>query len=180
MGEPERARGGTFLTELLREDRRLVPRLTGVFRFDDAVYREIDEDPNAIPGAFAVVLASSVLAGLGQASLPGILLGIAGALFVWVLSSALVWGAASLLRAEAPEYARLLRCLGFAYAWNAVAVGAFLPLLGVLVEWAAFALWGFSLLLATRAALRVEMDQAIKICGAALLVPLLLLFWIFR
>ncbi len=180
MAEPERVRSGTFLTELLRVERRLVPRLAGVLRFDEAIYREIDEDPNAVPGAFAVVLASSIFVGLGQASLPGMFLGIVGALFAWVLSSALVWGAAALVLDGRPDYARLLRCLGFAYAWNALAIGTFVPVLGVLIEWAALALWGLSLVLAARAALHTSMRQSIGICAAAVLVPITLLFWIFR
>ena len=180
MGESERVRGGTFLTELLREERRLIPRLAGVFRFDEAVYREIDDDPSAIPGAFAVVLATSILAALGQGSLPAILLGIVGALFVWVLSSGLLWGAAALVVDTPPDYARLLRCLGFPYAWNVVAIGAFLPGVGPLVEWAALGLWGYSLFLAIRTILGVSMNEALGICGAALLPPVLLLFWIFR
>ena len=66
------------------------------------------------------------------------------------------------------------------YAWNVVAIGAFLPGVGPLVEWAALGLWGYSLFLAIRTILGVSMNEALGICGAALLPPVLLLFWIFR
>ena len=41
-----------------------------MIRFDPAIYREIQSDPHAIPQAIAVVIATSLLAGLGRNSLP--------------------------------------------------------------------------------------------------------------
>ncbi|MEE8557833.1 MAG: hypothetical protein V3T14_08100 [Myxococcota bacterium] len=175
---PERKHHG-FLSELLREEAQLVPRLLRVFRFDSSVFREIEEDPNAIPGAFAVVLATSVLSGLGHPSVASVFLGIAGALIVWALSSALVWGGAALVLGGA-DYSRLLRCLGFAYAWNALALGGFLPFLGPVFQWAGLGLWAAALVLATREALRSTTSQALVICAVALALPVAVLFGLFR
>jgi hypothetical protein len=180
MSDPEKVQRESFLAELLQEEARLLPRLTEVFRFHTDVYREIEEDPNAIPGAFAVVLATSVFAGLGQGTIAGIFLGVAGALVIWGLSSALVWVAAIPVLGRTVDYALLLRCLGFAYAWNSLAILGFLPLIGFLFQWGALGLWGVSLVLATEQALESTRKQAIGICALALGIPVLLLFGIFR
>jgi hypothetical protein len=178
--DSDRSARRTFLEELLREEARLLPRLAQVFRLRQDVYREIEQDPNAIPGAFAVVLATSVLAGLGSDTPREILLGVAGALVVWLMSSGLVWAIAALILDRTPDYARLLRCLGFAYAWNALGVLAFLPWIGELFRWAAFGLWSASLVLATQAAVGSSRAQTLVICALALGIPILLLFGIFR
>jgi hypothetical protein len=180
MSDPESVENEGFLAELLREEARLLPRLAEVFRFHTDVYREIEEDPNAIPGAFAVVLATSILAGLGQGTIAGIFLGVAGALVVWAFSSALVWVAAIPVLGRTADYAILLRCLGFAYAWNSLAILGFLPLIGILFQWGALGLWGASLVLATEQALGSTRQQAIGICILALGIPVLLLFGVFR
>jgi hypothetical protein len=180
MADSDRPAREGVLAELLREEARLLPRLSGVFRFDPAVYREIEEDANAIPGAFAVVLVTSVLSGLGQTSLAGIFLGIAGALLVWGIASTLVWAAAGVVLGRVPDYARLLRCLGFAYAWNALSIGSFLPGLGALLVWAGFLLWAAALVLATREALQATQQQAILICLVALVLPLMVLLGVLR
>jgi hypothetical protein len=180
MAEEDRPRREGVLADLLREEARLFPRLVGVFRFDAAVYREIEADANAIPGAFAVVFATAVLAGLGQASPAAIFLGIAGAVLVWGLSSALVWLAGAIVLGRVPDYARLLRCLGFAYAWNGLALAGFLPWIGSLIQWAGFLLWAAALVLATREALQATQRQAILICLVALALPIALFVGVLR
>jgi hypothetical protein len=79
------------------------------------------------------VLGASLLAGLGQGTIAGIFLGVAGALVVWAFSSALVWMAAIPVLGRTADYAIVLRCLGFAYAWNSLAILGFLPLIGICV-----------------------------------------------
>lgn len=172
--------GRTLIGELLREEARLLPRLADVLRFRGAIYREIEEDPNAIPGAFAVVLMSSLLAGLGQATIAGLFLGVAGALTVWALSSGLVWLSATLILGRRPDYARLLRALGFAYAWNGLGILGFLPYVGTFIEWAAFLLWGASLVLATEPAVGCTRRQAMGITVLALSIPVAVLLGLFR
>jgi hypothetical protein len=54
------------LSVLFRAERRLGQRLQGVIRFDPAIYREIQADVHAIPQSIAVVVATSLLAGLGR------------------------------------------------------------------------------------------------------------------
>ncbi len=173
MPETEPSERTGLLGELLREELRVLPRLAAVFRFDAAVYTEIEADPAALPASFAVVIGTALLAGLGAPSLAGIFLTIAQAILYWGIVSALVWGFASLLTGEPIEYATLLRCLGFAYAWFAVSIGASLPWIGWIVQWAALILWGLALVQATRQVTRLPIERAVGVCAAALLVALL-------
>lgn len=172
MAETPRSSGSGLLAEVLRPDVRLFPRLAAVFRFDAAVYAEIEADSQALPAAFAVVIGAAVLAGLGAPSFAGIFLGTAGAIISWAVVSALVWAVGS-LAAEAPvNYVALLTCLGFAYAWNGLGIGSSLPVVGPLFEWAALGLWAVALFQAARQVLRVTTGRAIVMCAVALGLPL--------
>lgn len=172
MQDPREAPPTGFWYELLREESRLLPRLAAVFRFDASVYAELEGDPRALPVAFGVVIATALAVGIGAPSFPGIFLGIAQALIYWGTVTALVLAIAALVAETAPDYVVLLRCLGFAYAWQVVAVGGSLPLIGPLCWWAALALWAIALVQATRQVTRLPTEKAIGVCAAALLLPL--------
>jgi hypothetical protein len=174
-GEPER---DTALSVLFRAERRLTERLHGVIRFDPQIYREIQADPNAIPQAIAVVIATSALAGLGRSSLPLIFLWASLAMLQWLVVTALIWSVGRLaVEGGGDDYARLLRCTGFAYAWFALLVGYGLPLIGPLFAWAGVLLSLLSLVIATREVLAIDNTRAIAICVIALGVPVTALFW---
>jgi hypothetical protein len=172
---PETSSHPGSLRNLLREELRLLPLLAGVFRFDPAAYDEIARSAHAIPAAFAVVIATALVWGIGQTSPALVFLWIAGAVLVWSVSTALVWAVGALYVPERAEYSKLLRCLGFAFAWNALQIGSGLPFIGWLFQWAALVLWGASMVLATRQVLALTTGQAAAVCAAALAVPLLLL-----
>ena len=141
---------------LFRVEHRLAERLQGVIRFDPAIYREIQADPHAIPQAVAVVVVTSLLAGLGRNSLPLVLVWTALAMLNWVVITALIWAVGRLVVAGGADYARLLRCTGFAYAWFALLVGYSLPLVGPLFAWAGVLLSLVSLAIATREVFRTD------------------------
>jgi hypothetical protein len=170
--ERDETRAFGFWHELLREESRLFPRLAAVFRFDAAVYAELESDANALPAAFGVVIATALAVGLGAPSFAGVFLGIAQALLYWGTVTAMVLGFAALVADTTPDYVVLLRCLGFAYAWQVVAVGGSLPLVGSLCWWAALALWAIALVQATRQVTRLPTEKAIAVCAGALLLPL--------
>ena len=172
--EPER---DTALSVLFRAEWRLAERLQGVIRFDPGIYREIQNDPQAIPQAIAVVIATSILAGLGRQSLPLIFLWTSLAMLQWLVITALIWSVGRLAVAGGGNYARLLRCTGFAYAWFALLVGYGLPLVGPLFAWAGVLLSLLSLVIATREVLEIDTTRAIAICVVALGVPVTALFW---
>jgi hypothetical protein len=139
-----------------------------VFRFDAAVYAEIEADPAALPASFAIVIGAALLAGLGAPSFAGIFLSIAQAILYWGIVAAVIWAAASLLTDAPVEYSTLLRCLGFAYAWFALSIGASLPGIGWIVQWAALLLWGVALVQATRQVTRLPTERAAFVCAIAL------------
>lgn len=177
MAPPDEPERDTALGVLFRVERRLAERLQGVIRFDPAIYREIQADAHAIPQAIAVVVATSLLIGLGRNRLPLVFLWTALAMLNWVVITALIW-AVGRLAVEAADYARLLRCTGFAYAWFALLVAASLPLIGPLFAWAGVLLSFASLVVATREVLAVDNSRALAICALALGLPLLSLFWL--
>ncbi len=175
---PKAARSG-LLSRLLRDEARLLPRLGRVLRFDPGVYAEIQADSGALPSAFLVVTGSAVFSGLGAPSLPGIFLGIATAILLWGVATALVW-AVGTLSVEGPvDYAKLLTCLGFARAWSALAIGGSLPLVGGVIEWAALLLWAASVVQAARQVLEVSTERAVAVCAVALGLPVLIGFLVF-
>ena len=174
-GEPERDRG---LSVLFRAEQRLAERLQGVIRFDARIYREIQSDVHAIPQAIAVVVLTSVLVGLGRNSLPLVFLWAALAMLNWLVVTALIWAVGRLAVEGGADYARLLRCTGFAYAWFALLVGASLPLVGPLFAWAGVLFSFASLVIATREVLATETGRAFAVCAVALGLPVTAMFWL--
>ena len=168
-----------LLAELIHPEGRLLQRVAGVFRLDPALYSEVAEDPGAIPQAFAVVIATSVLVGIGQLSLAGIFIGMAWAIAMWLLIAGLIWGAGAVAVGERSHYAPLLRCLGFAYGWFVLFIGYELPWIGGLFGLAAVGLCLVSNVLAVRQVMGISTGQATAICATALGVPLVLLWGIF-
>ena len=161
------------LRSLFGPDGRLIPRLAAVARLDPTIYEEIEADPAAIPQAFAVVIGTAVLAGLGQGSLPGVFLGIATAIVLWSAMTGLIWTAAQVW-VGGVEYSQLLRGTGFAWAWFSVLFLSWIPVLGSLIAWAGLALCVVSSTLATRSVLQTSWRVAATICAAALGLPILI------
>ena len=178
MTDPGPSERDSALSVLFRPERRLADRLQGVIRFDPRIYREIQSDPHAIPQAIAVVVVTSVLAGLGQNSLPLIFLWTSLAMLQWLVVTALIWAVAPIPVEGEAHYGRLLRCTGFAYAWFALLVGYSLPLVGPLFAWAGVLLSFASLVIATREVLDTDGPRAFASCVIALGVPLTALFFL--
>ena len=153
---------------------RLVERVRAVLRLEWPVFREIASDPHAFPQALVVVVGASALAGLGHGGPSRLaLLGIAVSIVRWVIATALIWIAAMFASDAEVDYARLLRCTGFADAWIAVNLLAVLPWIGWLFPLASIALWVVALVEATREALHVGLQRAALICGLGVLLALL-------
>ncbi len=176
MAPPENASRSHVFGDFLHPEGRFLLRVVAVLRFDRAVYKEIGEDPHAIPQAFVAVIATAVLAGFGQGSLAAFFLGIAVAILLWAVVTALVWGVGVLLVGEKAEFPRLLSCVGFAYIWYGLLIGASLPFLGVLFSWAGVLLYLGSLVLATRQVFETTTERAVLVAAIALGFPVLILF----
>lgn len=170
--EPPERRG--LLASLLSPDARFLQRVAAVFKLDPRVYAEIDSDPSTIPQAFAVVIGTALVAGLGQGSIAYLFLCTAILILIWLMAAALIWGVGTLVVGDRSDYARLLRCLGFAYAWFGLLVFENVAWLGNLVRLASVGLCLASFVQATRQVLRVETQIAAAICGACLLGPFVL------
>jgi hypothetical protein len=150
---------------------RVLARVRRVLRLDASVYGEIETDPAGIPQAFAVVLASALIAGVGQLSPVLIFLGVVWALLAWLVAAALVWGVATLALGREVEYSRLVVGLGYGYAFAALLFFARLPLVGTLVGLASLGLCFAAFVQASERAFAVPRDRALAICGGALVLP---------
>ena len=167
-----------MISGLLERERRFLVRLEGVLRFDRAVYREIENDPHAIPQAIAVVLCTAVLAALGQGSLVSIFFGLGGVIVLWMAATGLIWAVGEASVGTHIDFSKLLRCSGFAYIWFGLLLFASLPILGGIFAWADVLLSLASLVIATREVLETDTIRATAICGVALGVPILVLLWV--
>ena len=172
-GEPREAPG--LIASLLQRERRLVQRLEGVLRFDAATYREIEADPHAIPQSLAVVVVTSVLAALGQGGLVSMFVGLGAVIVLWMAVTGLIWVVGLATTGGTADFAKLLRCTGFAYAWFALLLFGGFPVVGALCAWAAVLLSLASLVIATRVVLATDTPKALLICAIALGVPVLVL-----
>jgi hypothetical protein len=174
--------GGTgargLIGGLLERERRFLARIEGVLRFDRAMYREIENDPHAIPQAIAVVVVTAALAALGQGSLVSIFVGLGGVIVLWMAATGLIWAVGQVSVGTSFDFSKLLRCSGFAYAWFALLLFADLPVVGPIFAGAAVVLSLASLVLATREVLETDTLRATAICGVALGIPLLVLLWV--
>jgi hypothetical protein len=170
-----------FVGRFLRGDAQriaplLIARLRRVLTLDREVFAEITADPAAIPQASAIVIGSSLVAGLGQGLPVLVFLGVAWALLAWLLAAGLIWGVATILLAREIDYPRLLVGLGYGYVWTALLLFARLPgYLGALVSLAAVGLCFAAFVQASEHALGVPTERALAICAAALVVPFVLL-----
>lgn len=164
-----------MIASLLERERRLVPRLQGVLRFDTATYREIEADPHAIPQSLAVVVATAALAALGQGGLVSMFVGLGAVIVLWMAVTGLIWVVGTTTTGNTVDFAKLLRCTGFAYVWFALLLFGGFPVIGALCGWAAVILTLASLVIATRVVLDTDTTRALVICAIALGVPLLVL-----
>jgi hypothetical protein len=171
---PEPPEHRSLLASLLSPDARFLQRVAAVFQLDPRVYAEIDGDPSTIPQAFAVVILTAVVAGLGQGSIAYLFLSTAMLILIWLMAAALIWGVGTLVVGDRSDYARLLRCLGFAYAWFGLLLFENIAWLGNLVRLASVGLCLASFVQATRQVMAVETQVAAAICAVGLLGPFLL------
>ena len=147
-------------------------RLTGVLRLDSATFEEIEGDRTATGQAFAVVLVSSLAAGVGA----GLVFGASGliratiaALLGWLFWAGLTYLIGAKLMPEPQTNAtwgQLARTLGFASAPNALSFFVFIPFLGGLVAFVA-AVW---VLATTIVGVRQALDYGSTLRAAAVVV----------
>jgi hypothetical protein len=152
----------------------LVQRLIGAAALDAAIYEEVEDDASALPQAFAIVIASSLAAGVGASGLTtvtvsGILLYSAIALVSWAAWALITFEIGARLMPEPQtrvDVGELLRTIGFA------ATPGLLRILGIMpaVAWPVFVVTSVWMLLAMIVAVRQALDYrttraAVAVCA---------------
>lgn len=146
-----------------------VQRMIGAAKLDVATFEEVEADSTATVQAMGVVLLSAVAAGVGEIGFGGrgLLVGLAASLIGWVAWAFMTWLIGTKFLAEAETHAdvgQLMRTIGFATSPGIIRVLGWIPVLGSLIELAAW-LW---MLAAMVVAVRQALDY--KGTGRAILV----------
>ena len=159
-----------------------VERMLGAAKLDVHTYEEVEADATATPQAMAVVLISSIAAGIG-----GIRLGIWGLIWMalaslisWVLWAALVWLIGTKLLPE-PEtqsnVGELLRTTGFSSSPGVLRVLGVIPLIGAILQFL-IAIWMLvAMIIAVRQALDYKSTaRAVGVCLIGWLISMVVLW----
>ncbi len=134
-------------------------RIIRASKLDAALYEEVEADRSAIKQAFAVIVLSSVAAGVGtirEGGIPGMAIGTVAALVGWLFWAFLTFIIGTRLlpeRQTQSTYGELLRTIGFSSSPGLIRVLGFIPGLGALIFIAA-SLWMLvAMIIAVRQAL---------------------------
>lgn len=149
----------------------LFSRMLRAAKLDSLLYEDVEHDPGATGQAMAVVLISSVCAGLGSpigGGLGAVTTSAIAALLGWLFWSGLIYLIGTRLLPEPQteaDYGQLLRTIGFASSPGVLRLFGFIPVLGWLVSLVA----GVWMLAATVIAVRQALDytstaRAIVVC----------------
>jgi hypothetical protein len=152
----------------------LLQRLIGAAALDAAIYEEVENDAAALPQAFAIVIASSLAAGIGargltSVTMPGVLLYSAIALVSWAAWALITFEIGARLMPEPQtrvDVGQLLRTIGFASTPGLLRILGVMPAVAIPV-FAATAIW---MLLAMIVAVRQALDYrttgpAVAVCA---------------
>ncbi len=146
-------------------------RLLGAATLDATVYEEVEQYPQALGQATAVVGLVALARGLAELGGGIFLLGFLAGVLGWLVGSLIIWLIGVVILQNTSDLQELLRTLGFASApYLLYALGVF-PL-GGLEPGLALAVWGLGLtawVLAVRQALDVSTGYALGVCLVAAL-----------
>lgn len=148
-----------------------VDRVIRAAKLDGNLYEEVEADKSALGQAMAVVVISSVAAGVGmidEAGLRGIFMGAVTALIGWYIWAYLTFLIGTRLLPEPQtraDYGELLRTIGFSSAPGVIRVLGIIPVLGGIVFFVA-SVW---MLVAMVVAVRQALDysgtlRAVGVC----------------
>ena len=152
----------------------LLQRLIGAAALDPAIYEDVESDPRALPQAFAVVIASSLAAGIGargvaNVTTSGILFYSAIALVSWAAWALITYEIGARLMPEPQtrvDIGQLLRTIGFASTPGLLRVLGVMPAVAIPV----FVVTSVWMLLAMVVAVRHALDYrstgpAVAVCA---------------
>jgi hypothetical protein len=147
-------------------------------KLDANLYEEVEADPSLLTQAMAVVIISSVAAGIGrlaEAGISGLLFGIIGALFGWFIWAFLTYLIGTRILPEpqtSSSPGELLRTIGFSSSPGIIQVLGVVPVLGKLAYLAA-SIWML-------AAMVVAVRQALDYKSTARAVGVCLIGWVIQ
>jgi len=162
-------------------------RMIRAAKLDSHVYEEVEADKSSMRQAVAVILMSSLAAGIatvGRGGISGIFIGAIGALGSWYIWAYLTYFIGTKLFPEPQtraDHGELLRTLGFASAPGIIRVVGIIPALSNTV-FSVAAIW---MLIATVIAVRQALDykstlRAVLVCLVGWLVQALILGFLLR
>ncbi len=166
---------------------QIINRMVRAARLEPALYEEVEADRGAMGQAMAVVLISSLAAGVGGAGgegSPGFLAVMVGALLGWLFWSLLVYLIGAKLLPEEKTQAdlgQLMRTIGFSASPGVLRVLGFIPLLGIVIQFVAQIWMLAAMIVAVRQALDYRgTGRALLVCLIGFLVNLLIVGLFFR
>jgi hypothetical protein len=157
-----------------------IDRMVGAAKLDVHTYEEVEADPTALNQAMAVVLLSSVAAGVGEGvTILGLLIAAALALVGWFIWAFLTYFIGTRVFPEPQTHAdfgQMLRTIGFASSPGLLRVAGLVPVVG---EWVVVPLANIWMLVAMVVAVRQALDytstlRAVGVCVVGWLVPVAL------
>lgn len=161
----------------------MIGRMYRAARLEPGLYEEVEHDRGATPQAMAIVLISSVAAGVGaltEGGATGLLLGSVWALITWIIWSFITYflGTRVLPSAQTEaSYGQLLRTIGFSSSPGIIRVLGLVPALFAVVNVVA-SIW---MLIAMVVAVRQALDytstwRAVAVVGIGWAIQLVLFF----
>lgn len=157
-----------------------VQRMVGAAKLDVATYEEVEADSTATVQAMGVVLLAAVAAGIGEIGYGGrgLIVGLAASLVGWVAWAFLTWLIGTKFLAEPETHAdvgQLMRTIGFAASPGILRALGWIPILGSLVELAAWVWMLVAMIVAVRQALDYKgTGRAVLVCAIGWIVNVII------
>ena len=159
-------------------------RMVRAAKLDVNLYEEVEADKQAMGQAMAVVVLSSLAAGIGSVGttgISGLLLGTVGALIGWFIWAFITFFVGTKILPEPQteaDYGELLRTTGFSSSPGLLRILGVIPLLGKII----FIVCGIWMLVAMIIAVRQALDykstwRAVGVCIIGWIIQMFL-FWI--
>ena len=154
----------------------MLSRMIGAALLRTATYEDVEHDPAATLQAFLVVIIASVAAGIGLFLFEGGNLvsgiggGVARALIgwgFWALVTFLVGTTILKTPATQASWSQLARGTGFAQTPSILQIFVFIPVMGPVIGFAAFAWWLIAMVIAVRQAL--DYTSTLRAVGVVLI-----------
>lgn len=114
---------------------KMINRVIRVFRFDASVFREIAEDPKAMPGGLLIVAAAVILSVIGVGGHQGfgagdLIMGLIVQLLLFLIFSLLTAVVARVVFKGKTSISEMARTLSYAYAWQMLSIFRAVPVIG--------------------------------------------------